>query len=52
MLWFMMDRSNKPLYMENNNTGEVYQVLNVMRKSKDINSEEDNEEDDYDIYEK
>ena len=30
MLWFMMDSNNKPLFMEDNNTGKLYQVLDVV----------------------
>ena len=30
MLWFMMDRNTKPLYIENRNHGELYQVLDVI----------------------
>ena len=43
MLWFMMHPNNKPLYMENQNYGEVYQVLDVIRKSSEINAEEESE---------
>ena len=31
MLWFLMDKKNQPLYMKDNKTGEVYQVLNVIK---------------------
>ena len=30
MLWFMME-NNKPDFMENRNTGELYQVLDVLK---------------------
>ena len=41
MLWFLMDENDQPLYMKDNNTGEVYQVLNVLT--------EDNEGNDYNL---
>ena len=31
-----MDISNKPLYMENRNYGEVYQVLDVIKRTSEI----------------
>lgn len=38
MLWFIMDSENKPNFVENRNTGEVYQILDVL---KSRNEEED-----------
>ena len=52
MLWFLMDKRNQPLYMKDNNTGEVYQVLNVLKDDREaeddtfnsnINMEEEEE---------
>lgn len=36
MLWFMMDTGNKPIFMEDNITGALYQVLDdIYDRSKD-----------------
>ena len=35
MLWFLMDKRNQPLYMKDNNTGEVYLVLNVLKDDRE-----------------
>ena len=48
-----MDKSNQPLYMKDHNSGEVYQLLNVLKEdgegilesySSNINIEEEEEE--------
>lgn len=31
MIWFMMDIKNKPLYIENRTTGDVYQMLDILK---------------------
>ena len=31
MLWFMMDGGNQPLYMKDHKSGDVYQMLNVIK---------------------
>lgn len=35
MLWFMMDNSNRPLYYENHKTGDLYQMLDVVKNNTD-----------------
>ena len=35
MLWFTMDKQNKPIFIENNNTGVLYQILHVIREPTD-----------------
>ena len=37
MLWFLMDKSNQPLYMKDNRSGEVYQMLNVIKEDREAN---------------
>ena len=53
MLWFMMDSSSQPLYVEDHRSGDVYQLLDVIKDRSDeltesysshINSEEEQEE--------
>ena len=39
MLWFLMDKRNQPLYMKDNNTGEVYQVLNVLKDEREADDD-------------
>lgn len=36
MMWFVTDDENQPTFMENPNTGEIYQMLDVI---KDLSSE-------------
>ena len=52
MLWFIMDKNNTPLYIEDHKSGDVYQVLQVIKDrtdevdtqfGSDINFEEDSE---------
>lgn len=35
MLWFVMENNDKPLFMEDGKTGELYQVLNVLKDPLD-----------------
>lgn len=34
MLWFTMDGSTKPIYIENRHTGDLYQMLDVIRSEE------------------
>ena len=39
MLWFLMDKNNQPLYVLEHNSGEVYQVLNVLKDDREANDD-------------
>ena len=39
MLWFLMDKNNQPLYMKDHKSGEVYQVLDVLKDDSEANDE-------------
>ena len=34
-----MDKTNRPLYVKDNNTGEVYQVLDVLKEDGEANDD-------------
>ena len=39
MLWCLMDKTNQPLYMKDHKSGEVYQVLNLLKDESEANDD-------------